>query len=248
MKKVFVFIFAMMFAFLLVGCDLINTGDNDEAGSDSLEVNQEQSQTKMNELGSNDGYLIKFEYTSQSDDEEPESGSMTVGVKDNVRWVIEDSNNGGCIKVDGNVIHSYSYTDGAFVYESSYENEELAKAYLEVFVNAYTSWLYYANAFDGSLKKGADTTVCGRACYTYTFDMNNFMGGMVPGIVAGLVKGLKLEYKVAVDKEYGITMRLDFVGEAEGDSAQFSYLVTEFKTGSDVLLPTLPEPTPSNED
>lgn len=240
MKKVLGFIVLVLSLVLFTGCDILNTGDNSEDdANESLEINQEESTEKMAKLGKEDGYFVSFEYET-NDNGEIDKGSMSWGIKDNVQWYIE-GDGGALIKVEGETIHFYTYSDGNWEYNYSEDDEELAKTYLQAYSTAYLQWLYYANGFDGSLKKGEDTTVSGRSCYTYTFDMGGL--GNLGGIVAGLVKGLKLEYKVAVDKEYGITMKLEFMGEAEGESATFSYVVKEFKTGNDVVIPTLPEPT-----
>ena len=45
-------------------------------------------------------------------------------------------------------------------------------------------------------------------------------------------------------KPLGLTMKLELTGEADGDKGSFSFEVLEFKTGSQVQVPTLPAPTP----
>ena len=237
MKKILSFLLVSLFALVLVGCDPISNvvnGGDDEA-NDSLEITQEESQAKLEKM-EDDGYLLTFHY---SDDEE-DSGTFTIGAKGNVVWIITEED-GVALVEDSEKVHYYSYTkDEGYKFEATVTKDQegsLVNSYKLV----YTGWLYWANSYNGSLKKGADAKVAGRSCYTYDLDL-----GGLGGIIGSLAGVTSLKYKVYVDKELGITLKVEFAATADGESSSFSYEVTEFKTGSAVSVPTLPEPVSAN--
>ena len=231
MKKFLSFLLVSLFVLVLSGCSFIpNTGDDDAI--DSLEITQEESQAKLEKL-EKDGYLITFNYN----DDEGDSGSFTLGAKDNVVWFISDGN-GSAILEDGNNIHCYEYsTEEGYTFTGTVEKDQ-EESLVSVYKLAYTGWLYWANSYNGQLKKGSDAKVAGRSCYTYDLDLVSLTG--IIGSLAG-ISGLK--YKIYVDKELGITLKVEFAANVEGESSSFSYEVTEFLTGSSVVAPNLPEPT-----
>lgn len=230
---------AFLALFALVACG----GSGSEEGKDSLPINREQSEEKVQQLAEGDGYYVKFQYSSSDNGEEEEPEKMYYGVKDGVVWAGDDEGSGAAIKKDGNQYHYYYLEEGAYVYGSTVSGEQ-ADSYEASYQAIYSNWLYFGNAYDGQLKKGADTTVAGRSCYTYTF---NFSSARDLGAYTSLLSGVadvKVEYKIAVDKELGLTMKLELTGEADGDKGSFNFEVLEFKTGSQVQVPTLPAPTP----
>ncbi|MBO4623667.1 MAG: hypothetical protein J5691_07310 [Bacilli bacterium] len=236
MKKILSFLLLCLFALALVGCDSINNAINggDDEANDSLEMTQEQSQEKLEKMES-DGYLITFHYS----DDEGDSGTFTIGAKGNVVWMLTDGEGAALLEEEASV-HYYSYNnEDGYKYESTVQKEQ-GESYISSYKIASTSWLYWANAYNGQFKKGADAKVAGRNCYTY--DLNLGLGGAI-GKLAGLSD---FGYKVYVDKETGITMKVEFKATVDGESSSFNYEVTEFKTGSAVVAPTLPEPTSDN--
>ena len=237
MKKIFSFLLFSLFALVLVGCDPISNvvnGGDDEA-NDSVEITQEESQAKLEKM-EEDGYLLTFHY---SDDEE-DSGTFTIGAKGNVVWIITEED-GVALVEDSEKVHYYSYTkDEGYKFEATVTKDQEGSL-VNSYKLAYTGWLYWANSYNGSLKKGADAKVAGRSCYTYDLDLAG-IGGII-GTLAGVTS---LKYKVYVDKELGLTLKVEFAATADGESSSFSYEVTEFKTGSAVSVPTLPEPTSDN--
>ncbi|MBP5550742.1 MAG: hypothetical protein J6X93_01650 [Bacilli bacterium] len=234
MKKVLSFLLLFLFTFALTGCDLAGKLTGGEGGTDSLEITQEESQAKLEKMES-DGYLITFHYS----DDEGDSGTFTIGAKGNVVWMLTDGEGAALLEEENNV-HYYSYNNEAgYQYESTVQKEQ-GESYISSYKVASTSWLYWANAYNGQFKKGADAKVAGRNCYTY--DLNLGIGGAI-GKIAGISN---FAYKVYVDKETGITMKVEFAATVEGESSSFSYEVTEFKTGSQVTAPTLPEPASAN--
>ena len=228
--------------FALVAC-----GEGGGNGNESLPINQEESQQKMQQLATSDGYYVKFQYSGSSNGEQEETEQMFYGVKGDTLWAGDGEGNGMALKKDGNNYHYYRIEEGQYVFEGTATQSE-ADAYELGYQSIYNSWLYYGNAYDGQLKKGADTTVAGRKCYTYTF---NFSSARDLGAYTALLEGVanvKVEYKIAVDKELGITMKLEIAGQADNESGTFSFEVLEFKTGSQVQVPTLPAPVQQNAD
>lgn len=228
--------FLAMFA--LVGCGG-NSGGN-SSGDESLPYTAEESQAKLNQLGQGDGYFVKFKYSSESNGEKEEDSHFYYGEKGSVCWMGGEDDEGIAVKQEGTSYHFYDLENGAYVYQHTVTEEEYGNETL-VYGMIYTSWLFYGNAYDGQLSKGADTKVAGRNCYTYTFSYSNLGNlSMFSGVAS-------VKYEIAVDKELGITMKLNISGQANEESGAFSYEVTEFKTGSAVNVPTLPAATPTAE-
>ena len=253
MKKLLSLFVLILMAFLLVGCDSImdqikgasgdGDGDGDdkteEQASDKLEVSQTQSEQKMQEIAAN-GYELTFVYTSKDDDGE-ETGEMTMGAKGNVVWFLTGED-GMAIVDDETQYHLYSYEESVYSFEYTLPKEG-SEELLSQYQSIASPYLYFANSYDGSLKKGADAKVSGRSCYTYEIDYSALAA------VYGQMEGISnLKYKVYVDKTLGITMKVEVSATANGVSSDFSYEVTSFKQGSEVTAPRLPEPTPVEED
>ena len=242
MKRIFTLIFACLIAFLFIGCDIpgVNIGgDGDGDGgttqepSDKLAMSQEQSESKFQEIAAN-GYEITFVFSS-NDDEGEESGTMTMGAKGNVVWVLIDGE-GMALVDDNGQIHMYNTEEGEFVFAYTLPKEASESLY-ESYQGLASPYLYWANGYDGSLKKGADAKVAGRNCYTYELDLSASLGAYAQ------MEGIEnLKYKVYVDKDLGITMKVEAAATVDGSSSSFNYEVTSLKIGSEVTAPRLPEP------
>ena len=226
----------------LVACGGSSGG---EAGKESLPINKEQSEEKVQQLADGDGYFVKFKYSSSDNGEQGEENVMSYGIKGDVFWVIMDDG-GMAIKQDETNYYYYSMSDGEFEYESSLSKEQADQMGVS-YQAIYSNWLYFGNTYDGQLTKGKDTTVAGRSCYTYTFNYSSIDLGAYASMVEGLAD-LKVEYMIAVDKELGLTMKLEIAGQADGESGSFSFEVLEFKTGSAIQVPNLPAPVQQNAD
>ena len=224
--------------FVLVGCGGASGGNSN--GEESLPISEEQSQQKMQQLAQSDGYYLEFKYSSSSDGEASEEDHFYYGVKGDVVWMGQDED-GLALKKEGNQYHYYSLEDGNYSFVYSVTNEQ-AEGLDSAYMSIYTMWLYYGNAFDGQLTKGADTKVAGRSCNTYTFSYSN-LGNLSSVMGAGVAS---LKYEIAVDKELGITMKLSVAGKSSEGSGTFSYEVTKFVTGSSVTVPTLPAAVPAS--
>ena len=155
--------------FALVGCGGASGGNSN--GEESLPISEEQSQQKMEQLAQSDGYYLEFKYSTTENGESDEEGHFFYGVKGDVVWMGEDEN-GLALKKDGNQYHYYSLEDGNYSYVYSVTNDQ-AEGLETAYMSIYTMWLYYGNAFDGQLTKGADTKVAGRSCYTISFAFVN---------------------------------------------------------------------------
>ena len=219
-----------------------------ESGNESLEINQAQSQEKMEQLAETDGYYIRFTYSSQSDDEAASSGTMYYGCKGDVFWLGSEDYD-VAVKMGETKYDYYSKEEGEWKYSSSLTKAQAEEYGLEKSYAALaTSWFYWGNAYDGQLKKGKDVTIAGRKCYTYTFDYNSRTDLQAYAALLGGDVSVSLKYEIAVDKELGITMKVSVSGESSEGSGSFSYEVVEFKTGSAVEVPVLPAATPANND
>ena len=256
MKKLLSLFVLCLMAFLLVGCDQImdqvknftdnNQDDNteepakvDDKANDKLEVSQEQSEAKFEEIAKT-GYEVVFTYTMQGEDGE-ETGTMTMVAKDNTVWYTSEDD-GMALVEDTDKYHIYNYEEGAYVFTYSYPKEE-GESLFDAYKTSMNPYLYWANQYDGSLKKGADAKVAGRNCHTYSLDMSAILGAY-----AGLEGIENLKYKIYVDKELGITMKVELAATVEGESSSFSFEVTSFKLGNEVSVPRLPAPVANEEE
>ena len=251
MKKLLSLFVLILMAFLLVGCDSImdqikgasGDGDGDdkteEQASDKLEMSKAQSEEKFQEIAAN-GYELTFVYTSK-DDEGEETGEMTMGAKGSVVWFLTDGD-GMAIVEEETQFHLYSCEEGVYSFEYTLPKEG-SEELLSQYQSIASPYLYWANNYDGSLKKGADATVSGRSCYTYELDYS-----VIAGAYAQLEGISDLKYKIYVDKTLGITMKVEASATSDGVSASFTFEVTSFKQGSEVTVPRLPEPTPVGEE
>lgn len=224
----------------IAACDL--PGMNKE-GNESVEISMEQSKLKMETLGKTEGYELTISFTTSEGD----SGNLTIGAKGEVIWGSDDEGNGFAVKQADSGIYTYVYENGEYTFNEKLSEEE-EKQYIENYTKAYSEWLYYANEFNGMLKKGSDVTVAGRTCHSYTFNMGDL--GVLGNIVKDLAPDVNVDYKVCVDVELGITMKLDVVAAAEGETNALSCEIISFKTGNAVTAPSLPEPTedPAGEE
>ena len=101
--------------------------------------------------------------------------------------------------------------------------KEASESVFESYKGLASPYLYWANGYDGSLKKGADAKVAGRNCYTYELDLS--AGASAYAQMEG-IKNLK--YKVYVDKDLGITMKVEAAATVDGNSSSFTFEVTFF--------------------
>lgn len=227
--------------FALVACGESEGG----SGKDSLPISREQSEQKMEQLAETDGYYVKFKYSSSSNGEQEDYQHLYFGYKGGVVWAGDDEG-GMALKEDEANVHYYSYSEGAYEYVASISKSEM-EGYEASYKLVYSTWLYWGNTYDGQLKKGKDDTVAGRSCYTYTFNYSAVSELGAYAALLGNASDAKVTYKIWVEKEYGVTMKIHLEGESDGESGTFDFEVTEFKTGSQVTVPTLPPAVPQED-
>ena len=232
--------------FALVACG--ESGGSGQ-GNESLEINQEQAEAKMEQLAETDGFYLKFQYTSQSDDEAAESHTMYYGYKGNIFWLGDGDSYDVAVKMGDTQYDYYSKEDGAWTYQSSMSKAQAEEYGLEKgYKTLATSWFYWGNTYDGQLKKGKDTTIAGRKCYTYTYDYSANAELQAYAALLGGDASVSIKYEIAVDKELGITMKVAVSGSSSEGSGSFNYEVIEFKTGNALDVPNLPAAQPANND
>ena len=229
---------AILATFALVACGESEGG----AGDESLPITREQSEQKMEQLAETSGYYVKFKYASSSNGESEVYEHLYYGYKDGVVWAGDDES-GMAIKEDESSLHYYTYHDGAYEFSASISKSEM-EGYEQSYKLVYSTWLYWGNQYDGQLKKGKDEKVAGKSCYTYTYDFSALSAYGAYAAALGNAADAKVTYKIWIEKEYGITMKVHVEGEADGESGSFDFEVEEFKTGSQVTVPTLPAPVP----
>lgn len=230
--------------FLLAGCDAINFIDDINSQNDggresyeSIQISQEKAVENLEKLGLEEGYEIIYEYKDDTS-----SGKYLVGRKGNTIWLKTSESEDGvytdgyAFVKDGNKYHSYSFeNEEGYVYTCTYEDEETVSSIESSYAVGYNYWLYFGYTYDGLYKKDGTATVVGRKCDKYVYQLNS------------LIAQVNMKYVVYVDQKLGITLRLDFEASADGQNGNLNFEVKQFNTGSAVSMPTLPEPTITQE-
>lgn len=117
--------------------------------------------------------------------------------------------------VKANGVYS-TYTkgeDGVFVRAD--DAQELADGYMKQYISTFSSFCYpHEQNFD-EMKKGAQTSVCGRVCTEYTYELKD--------------DASEYKYTYTVDDETGICLKYSLEGtETDGTSGVYEYVCTEF--------------------
>ena len=129
------------------------------------------------------------------------------------------------VKVDGGYDYYQGYEEkGTYTYVQT-DTSGRTDDYIENWKTAYKNWVFWANAYDGNFKKGNDAKVAGRACYTYDLKINHALSDA--------------QYRVWVDKEIGITLKLEASGSSDEGYQKVSYEMKEIAFGSNVRMPEL---------
>ena len=253
MKKLFGLMAGLLAVCALAGCgeEKEPEGESGSETNETLPVDKAESKEKMDQLAT-EGFYFAFSYQITSEGEEPESGSMHYGAKGDTFWVgYEDQ---AVAVVKGEAKYDYfSKQEGEWKYRASMtpEQAEQTTTIDQTYTAVLEGYIYSANAYDGMLKKGADTTIAGRSCYTYTYDLNSDLDAAT--IAAAAAEGIDLsqysmKYEIAVEKQYGITMKLAVSGSSSEGSGGMTFEVSTFVTGNDVnaYMPQLPPAVPAN--
>lgn len=220
MKKLLLLTLIPMFA--LTGC--VGADEGDDSPGENLPYNAEQSKEKMAELATSEGYEVSF----KTKDDDDESEVATLGVKNHYVWYSTESDH-SLFKYESGVLTSYEYNEetGKFVKDAEVEYDA---SYVDTMIAGYSSWLYYANSFDGGnlYHKVGDVTFAGRSATQYYYSVNALV--------------VKVKTTVVIDKATGVTLFWDVTGSAiDGEHGSAAYEVTSFKTGSQVVIPSIQE-------
>ena len=214
-----------------------NGGDTPSPGPASIfDFTVDEAQNKLKQLGLTKGYEITLKGTGE--DEETgrvEVDEITTGLKGDILWVKDEI----ALKNTSEGVEYY-YPSEEKPNEYYYEATSNAVAF-DKCVDEFTSMFYIAYQFESYLQKEGEISFLGRKATKYSF--------------TGVYATAFANVEVIVDNELGITLKLAAAGaDLDGKSASGYIEITSFKTGSEVLLPTLvakggdtPGPGPGEE-
>ena len=195
MKKFLVLILAIIMVLSVVACKNEPADDNsgNGGGDSAMPIEKEAAKDKLIEQGASakdidhTGFNIDVTVTTAG-----ESYKLSIGGKDDVYWV------GGA---EGNEDETYLFytdkNDTGYMWTGS-AWFGVGQSLKTVFFQTADAVLFSAYGAQQYLTKGADATVNGRTCATYT--------GTIPLAETTLTASLKMY----VDKEYGVTLRIDY--------------------------------------
>lgn len=239
MRKIALLLVLVILATSLVGCGtLINLVSGKLTGSlegDEMPFTNEQVEENLNKLVKNGGYSVAFTYENGEGDE----GSALVGVTEDKAWYIptNDSGEGKAAWTKDGKTHFFDYDQESKTWTFSHSVDDEDGSTRSSVMGVYTTLMAYGNTLEGIMKKGKDAKVAGRDCYTYSFSLSGILGAI--GKAAGVSD---LSYTLYIDKELGITLKNDFSAESGQESSTMKFTTTEFLTGKDVKVPSLPNP------
>ena len=217
-------------AFLLTGCDsiagmisgLIPNKDDESGDRSSSQVSTEddwspnEEVNKLKELGETEGFEITLVYTSSEED--VTNKEISIGIKDNVSWLIVD-NLLQAYRLNDDQTISMAMDDGSgdgYVWYNIGSNVNYEQIENELIDN-----FYIADGYRDYLEKRRDTTFIGRPASVYYYD-GNIEGYVTLGAV--------------IDKELGIVLKWE-----AHSSIDFLFEVTSFKIGNQANIPEVAE-------
>ncbi len=217
--------------------DMINKDQNEEDDNDGSgdsgdsENEMEIVQSKIKELGEKNGYEITMTITERG--EQPHT--LTSGVKGNVYWSYSsyngrDKEGKATVKKDEHTATMYDYEDGQWSFNSCMVVED-AESLCNVVGFTFNEYLFMDGPCHDSDYKSGTETVAGRSCDKYHYFASYF--------------GASKTYDASYDKETGCVMKWNYIYTVGGDTVSTTMEVTSFKTGSQVVAPSLPD---SGED
>ena len=223
MKKIFALL-PMVAAFALCGCGNDKKEDNKESDEPvNLEYTEDQSKAKLRELGNTNGLEVTWKFES-SEDEKVETS--TLGIKNGFYWLYANDDKTMVSVTEDNQIQSYTYNQEQNAFEKGIIYPVDASQYLAG-VESSASMLWFAHEIPtaGEFRKTKDTTFLGRTAIEYRWN------------AAGA--GAVASQKVIIDKDTGITLYWGVAFATIDESGSAAYEVTSFKTGNDVIIPTV---------
>ena len=235
MKKLLTLIGTAFLAFAsLTACNASgsNSGNTNDDGStdsgngESLPYSQNEASQKIVQLGKTQGFEITYDTKVGGGENGTENSTITLGFKSDVLWMAEaiaykKSSSGGIL--------AYAYDEESHQYVGGYDLTAMGSTVtsFDQMVVDVTAAFYYAynpSGFTFSDKK--TITFLDRSAIQYTA---SFVGN-----------GVNVSYTVIIDVETGITLKFQGSGSTvQGDFGFAELVITSFKTGDQVRVPTL---------
>lgn len=216
----------------LTGCGNTSGGEDDDGGGDDggggqtpgeiisgLDIQVDEAQNKLKQLGSTQGFEITLEAISQEDDGTTSKESATIGFKVETAWLAGEG--AYLMTRDGTETYAYTATSGQYDYVATIDGK-----YFDNYITTITSMFYIAYSYNSYLDKVGPTIFLGRPATEYKF--------------AGSYATAFANIEIIIDDATGITLKFAGSGQdLDGNAAAGSLVVTAFKTGEDVVRPVL---------
>lgn len=203
-----------------------NTGNNSQGQSggdvDDSVFDKPESLQKLMAYGKNTGFEIK---TKASESDGVGGGEFTLGMKDNVWWLIDDTGYGTGYRLENNVCSMLSYDSDSQSWSVLIANAGETQ-YEEMF-GSLTEYLYKANTYfanDGFASNGSGK-YAGRDVLKYKYHR--------------AVGTVSVDHEYYVDKDLGISLYQYAATTSDGDTTWAKLETTSFKSGNDVTAITV---------
>ena len=245
-SKIKLILFAAFLSFgTLTGCSPSGEGGGGitPPKDDEFNYTVDDSVNKLKQLGQTAGFEITIRAEGEDDDGGASVENVTIGYKTKtegeekveVLWVKDET---AIEKIDAGVAIYESVEGQANIYKYVGETAQLS---FDQYVTSFTSAFYTAYQFSSYLVKSGSVKFLGRDATKYVF--------------TGAIAQAYANVEVVVDNEIGIILKFAASGQdLDGNSGKGFIEVTAFKTGNEVVMPTLTKDggggsvTPPGED
>ena len=226
MKKLALGITCLTMAMCLSGCNLIDKISGLIEGGEDVPITAQQARSNLLALGEEQGFLLNYTFEDR-DGEDVDTGTVSFGMKGDTVWYLLDGADGVALVKNGNEYTKYEYDANNHFYLEA--DEAVSQADYDLAFDTGSEYLFFAQTLNGALKSDGDITVQGRECYKYNF------------LFSELLRELKVNMNMtlAVDKQIGITLKVEATGDVEDDSVMLNMEMSSFVVGDAVTLPTL---------
>ncbi len=225
MRKIFVLLLALVMVFAMVACKEPDSNGSGGGGS-SMPVSKDAGKDALIEQGSSGSKAIDhtgFSFAIQSTVGET-TEQVWIGGKDDVYWV----------SLDGTEYEFFTEKNDKTYYYVTGESPawySVAQGSLKasLFGPIVDSLLYSAHAAEKYLTKGEDDTVSNRSCATYSASMS---------MQVAESQMATMNVKYWVDKEFGVTMKIEYEDSNLNNNYASSMTFTLTPTFSNPTLPS----------
>lgn len=226
MKKIITLALVLTMLFSLCACNLFDLAQYD----DTIEFDAEKVSQNFEAL-TDSGFMIKLNVTGTSSEDGTETTQLIYGQsKDRLYFKNEEQEVVIDLSAsDRGVIYTKN-EEGQWIKETTiYEESGITKEDLEFQMESYTStfmaYMSQHGMFVDSPVKKTETTLLGRKCDKYEFEIGAF--------------GMAIKYSFVVDQATGFCLESDFGASAGvGESAAVKFKCVEFDTSYTVEVPT----------